>query len=342
MVISALGIDLAKSVFQLHGVDERGRVVLTRQLSRGQLLEYIAKLPKCLIGMEACSGAHFWARKFKTFGHDVRIIAPQFVKPYVKSNKNDRIDAEAICEALTRPSMRFVSAKSIDQHDIQCIHRVRERLISARTALMNEIRGLLAEYGVVLPVGKSALLNRLSDLLEKAVSRSDMTTLSFTLFSEMHAELRELDQRIGQLDDRIQALYDNHPVAQRIGQIPGVGPLTATAIVAATANPGDFKNGRQFSAWLGLVPRQNSTGGKNRLLGISKRGNVYIRKLLVHGARSAFIRMERHPDWKQTQWLKQLEVRRGVNRSVVALANKNARRIWAVMAYEEEFKQQCA
>lgn len=337
MTLNALGIDLAKSVFQLHGVDARGKTMLSKQVSRSQLFIFVAKLPKCLIGMEACSGAHFWARRFRSQGHEVKLIAPQFVKPYVKSNKSDRADAEAICEALTRPNMRFVSLKSIEQHDMQSLHRIRERLVKERTALINETRGLLAEYGEVLPVGKTNLYTKLLSVVEAAVMRGDMTSLSLELFTRLHTELRELNERIESLSNRIGSIHKNHPVSLRLEQIPGVGPMTATAMVAAVGNPKDFKNGRQFSAWLGLVPKQHSSGGKERLLGISKRGDVYLRKLLVHGARAIVSRVESHPESSQTSWLKELIKRRGINRAVVALANKNARRIWALMTHEVDF-----
>lgn len=337
MTLTALGIDLAKSVFQLHGVDARGKTLFNKQVSRSQLLTFVAKQPQCLIGMEACSGAHFWARRFREQGHEVKLIAPQFVKPYVKSNKNDRADAEAICEALTRPNMRFVSVKAITQHDLQSLHRIRERLVKGRTALINETRGLLAEYGVVLPVGKTHLREKLLGVVEAALMRGEMTSLSLELFTQLHTEYKELNSRIEALDKRIGSIHKNHPVSLRLEQIPGIGPITATAMVAAVADPKDFRNGRQFSAWLGLVPKQHSSGGKERLLGISKRGDGYLRKLLVHGARAVVSRVESHPESPQANWLKELIKRRGINRAVVALANKNARRVWVLMTHEVDF-----
>lgn len=337
MDVSVLGIDLAKSVFQLHGVDRRGKAVLSKRLSRSQLPVVVANLPKCLVGMEACASAHYWARELQKLGHEVRLMSPQFVKPYVKSNKNDRADAEAIAEAVTRPNMRFVAVKTIEQQDVQALHRVRERLVGTRTALINELRGLLGEYGVVLPQGAQRLRAKISDALENATSQGLITQMSRQTFDELLGELHELDERVERMDQRIKAIHRAHPVCQRLAEIPGVGPLTATAIVSAVGDPSMFKNGRAMSAWLGLVPRQHSSGGKEVLLGISKRGDTYLRKLLIHGARTVVRWRDRHPEDRQTRWLKVLVERRGVNRATVALANKNARRIWVLMAHEVEY-----
>ena len=337
MELKTIGIDLAKTVFQVHGVDHRGKAVLRKRLSRSQLSRFVSDLSPCLIGMEACSGAHFWARQFRAHGHTVKLIAPQFVKPYVKSNKNDAADAEAICEAVARPNMRFVPIKEIAQHDIQCLHRVRERLVSARTALINETRGLLAEYGYVLPAGKSHVRGKLMESVGLALEQSRMTTLTESMFTDLLEELQELEARIGKLNTQIENIHKNHPVSQRLAQIPGVGPMTATALVAAVGDAKEFKNGRQLSAWLGLVPKQHSSGGKEQLLGISKRGDKYIRKLLIHGARAEMKYLEKRPKSRHTQWLMELEARRGTNRAVVALANKNARRAWVMMVREVDF-----
>lgn len=335
MDINRMGIDIAKSVFQLHAVDKVGKVVLRRRTTRGELMKTVANLPTCLIGMEACGGAHYWAREFQKHGHVVKLMAPQFVKAYVKSNKNDMADAEAICEAVGRPNMRFVPTKTVEQQDIQSLHRVRERLIKSRTALANEIRGLLAEYGMILPQGLNRLRKVLPELLEKAGDR--LSSMSRECFDDLVKELWEIDEKIGTCDMKIKGIHENHPVCKRLATIPGVGPLTATAVVAAVADPAVFKNGRGLSAWLGLVPRQNSSGGKDRLLGISKRGDTYIRKLLIHGARSVLIASGKKED-RRSIWAKKLMERRGMNRAAVAMANKNARTIWVLMSRNEEFK----
>jgi transposase len=335
MEITVLGIDLAKSVFQLHGVNRTGKAVLRKRLSRGQLLGFMANLPPCLVGMEACGGSNYWAREFQKLGHTVRLMSPQFVKPYVKSNKNDAADAEAICEAVQRPSMRFVPIKQVDQQDLQSVHRVRERLVKARTALSNEIRGLLSEYGIVLPVSMKQLRERLPTLLQ--ATDGPLTSLGQEIFARLWKELRELDEQVGFWNEKIQAIYQAHPACQRLAEIPGVGPLTATALIASVSDPQMFKNGREFSAWLGLVPRQNSSGGKTQLLGISKRGDVYLRTLLVHGARTTLRWAEGKSD-PRSQWAQQLMERRGKNRAAVALANKNARIVWALLARNEAYR----
>jgi transposase len=335
MEISVLGIDLAKSVFQLHGVDLKGKNVLRKRLSRGQLLAFVANLPNCLIGMEACGGAHYWARELRKLGHRVKLISPQFVKPYVKSNKNDAADAEAICEAVTRPHMRFVSIKEVDQQDLQNLHRVRERLVKARTALSNEIRGLLHEYGIVLPQKMGQLRKGLPVALSQSEDR--LSALSQEVFRNLQKELQDLDEKISFYDYKIHAVHESHPVCQRLAEIPGVGPLSSTALVAAIGNPQAFKNGRELSAWLGLVPKQHSSGGKDQLLGISKRGDVYLRKLLIHGAR-ATLRWARLKSDARSQWINRLVERRGANRAAVALANKNARIVWVLMARQERYQ----
>lgn len=336
MAITAIGIDLAKSVFQFHGVDEHGKILLRKKVSRAQLMSFVAQLPPTRIGMEACSAAGFWSREFKKLGHEVRLIAPQFVKPFVKSNKNDSADAEAICEALQRPNMRFVNAKSIHQQDIQCLHRVRSRRVGARTALANEMRGLLSEYGVVLPRGISQLRTGLVTLLEKAEEQGRITGQGRALFEAMLLELRELDQKILEMDERIQAIHRDSSDSQRLADIPGIGPVTATALIAAVADPSAFKSGRDFSAWVGLVPRQHSSGGKDKLLGISKRGDVYLRTMLIHGARSSIRFLDKQPEGPRKEWLQKLITRRGMNRATVALANKNARTVWVLLSRKEE------
>ena len=264
-------------------------MVLRRKLRRSEVARFFSEQPPCLVGIEASGSAHYWARVLGGLGHTVRLMAPRFVKPYVKSNKNDANDAEAICEAVTRPSMRFVPQKSVEQQDLQSLHRVRSRLVSCRTQLVNQIRGLLAEYGIVLPQHPGQVRRGLPTVLEDA--ENQLTGFGRELFQSLYEELVQLDEKIGDADDRIQIAFQRTPDCQRIAAVEGVGPLIATAIVAAISNGRAFENGRQFSAWLGLVPRQNSSGGKSRLLGISKRGDTYLRTLLIHGARSVVYRV---------------------------------------------------
>jgi transposase len=282
--ISVLGIDIAKRVFHAVGTDERGQIVFRKRLSRHALMPFIAKLPPVLIGMEACGGAHYWARRFREHGHEVKLMAPQFVKPYVKSNKNDMRDAEGIGEAVTRPTMRFVPIKEVDQQDIQALHRVRDRLMGERTALVNEVHGLMNEYGIVIPKGVSKFRRAVVDKLE--CEKEKLTSLSQEMFWKLVEEFAALEQQLAFYQEKLDTLAKTHPECQRLMTIPGIGPLSATALVAAVSDASAFKNGRQFAAWLGLVPRQHSTGGKERLLGISKRGDSYLRKLLIHGARA--------------------------------------------------------
>ncbi len=336
MKITTLGIDLAKNVFQLHGVDRNGKTVLTKRVSRTKLKEAVATLPPCLIGMEACGGAHFWARELTKLGHTVKLMSPQFVKPYVKSNKTDRNDAAAICEAVGRPSMRFVPVKTLAQQDIQMLHRVRSRLIKERTAMVNQIRGLMSEYGIVMPQSVATVRKELPFILEDV--ENGLTAPARASFADLLGELRMLDQRTARQDAKIKQIYAHHPLCQRLAKIPGIGPLTATALVAAVGNGKTFKNGRQMAAWLGLVPRQRASGGKQRLGGISKRGDKYLRMLLIHGARSSVYYADRKADAK-SRWLHSLKTRRGTNIAAVALANKNARTAWALLAREVEYQQ---
>jgi transposase len=332
--LTTVGIDLAKNVFQVHGVDQVGRTVLRKRLRRAEVTAFMARLPSCVVGLEACCGAHYWARVLEGLGHQVKLIAPQFVKPYVKSNKNDANDAEAICEAVGRPHMRFVHRKSIEQQDVQALHRVRSRLIGSRTALVNQIRGLLAEYGVVLPQSIGQVRRGLPTVLEDA--NNELSTLGRRLFNGLYEQLVDLDKRIEEFDEEIARLFRSNSVCQRIGEIEGVGPLIATAMVSAIGDGRSFKNGRQLSAWLGLVPRQESSGGKTRLLGISKRGDSYLRTLLVHGARSVVYRAGSKAD-RRSHWIADKQRRLGTNRACVAVANKNARIIWAMLANEQRY-----
>lgn len=333
MKITTVGIDLAKSVFQLHGVDGAGHTVIRKQVKRDQLAPFFANLPPCLIGMEACGSAHHWARKLQSLGHTVKLMAPQFVKPYVKTNKHDAADAEAICEAVRRPSMRFVPIKTIDQQAILSLHRARQGFVKARTAQANQIRGLMAEYGLILPVGIGYLHQRVPTLLDSA--KDELPGAFRQLIQRLLDQMKELDRQIGEMELQIKDWHRNNPLSQRLEKIPGVGPLTATALVASIGNAKNFANGRQLAAWLGLVPRQHSTGGKTNLLGISKRGDTYLRTLLIHGARAVI----RHLHNKPTEdWLLRLIGRRNKNIAAVALANKNARTIWALLAHDREFR----
>lgn len=333
--LKVLGIDLAKQSFQLHGVDEHGHVVLRKKLSRSQLCAFVANLPPCLIGLEACGGAHYWARELSKLGHNVRMIAPQFVKPYVKSNKNDAVDAEAICEAVQRPSMRFVPSKSIEQQDMQSLHRIRSQLVARRTAQTNQVRGLLSEYGLIIPVGINHVRKALPNILEDADNA--LSGVFRELLNELYEELVHLDKRIQALEKKLVTLSVNNEDCKRLLTIPGIGLLTATALIAAIADISVFKNGRELAAWLGLVPKQHSTGGKQTLLGISKRGDSYLRTLLIHGGRSVVRVAHKHQD-KRNRWIGDIKQRRGENISNVAVANKNARIVWALLTRKENYK----
>ena len=284
------------------------------------------------MGIESCAGSHYWARQWRKFGHEVKMMPPQYVKPYVKGNKNDYNDAEAICEAVQRQNMRFVSIKEIEQQDLQSIHRIRSGYMQSRTRVVNQIRGLLTEYGIVMGKQVSQVRRNLPQILEDG--EKGLTDLEREMFAMLYEELVHLDQRINHCDEQIQRLYKADEVCQRRGEIEGIGPLTATAMVAAVNDAGVFKNGRELSAWLGLVPKQNSTGGKTVLLGISKRGDRYLRTLLIHGARSVASRAKDKID-RRSVWIQQLIERRGMNKASVALANKNARIIWAMLSKGE-------
>lgn len=268
MKLTSIGIDLAKNVFQVHGVDKHGHTLLRKSLKRGQMLTFFARCQPCLVGMEACASAHYWARKLTELGHTVKLIAPQFVKPYVKTNKNDAADAEAICEAVTRPNMRFVPIKTAEQQALLALHRARQGFVRARTAQVNQIRGLLAEFGIVIPIRTLSLFKQLPVILE---DQEEVLPLPFKqLLQRLFDHLKALEQQVGELESQIQQWHRHHDVSRKLAEIPGIGPITASALIASVGDASNFKNGRQFAAWLGLVPRQHSSGGKQRLLGISK------------------------------------------------------------------------
>ena len=335
MKITSVGIDLAKNVFQVHAVDERGLTVLRRQLRRDQMAAFFANLPPCLIGMEACGSAHYWARTLQSLGHTARLMSPQFVKPYVKSNKNDVADAEAICEAVARPNMRFVPVKSVEQQAVLSLHRVRQGFVKARTAQANQIRSLLGEFGLIMPAGISHIAKRVPDLLED--TSNPLPGSLRQLITRLTEHLKDLDQLVDEFETQIKAWHRSSELSMKLEKIPGIGPLGASALVASIADATSFDNGRQLSAWLGLVPRQHSSGGKPTLLGISKRGDVYLRTLLIHGARSAILAAQRKAV-NTNVWLARLLDRRHPNVAAVALANKNVRTVWALLAHGRQFR----
>ena len=334
MKIMRIGLDLAKNVFHVHGVDIQGKKVLGRQLKRSQMMEFFQKLSPCLIGMEACASSHYWARTLAVMGHDVKLIAPQFVKPYVKGNKNDANDAEAICEAVSRPNMRFVPVKTIEQQDIQALHRIRSELVHQRTAKVNQIRGLLGEYGITVEQRVTALRKRLPEILEDA--ENGLTVDFRALLDGLREDMVNLDGRITTLDLAIQNLAQEHAGAKRLQQLRGIGPITATALIAALGDGRMFDRGRDAAAWCGLVPGQHSSGGKDKLLGISKRGDAYLRTLLIHGARSAILAAKDKED-RLSRWLQSLCSRRNKNIAAVALANKTMRMAWALLTSEQDY-----
>ncbi len=340
--IKTVGIDLAKNVFYIHGVNERGKTVLKKKLKRAQILPFFANLKPCLIGMESGAGAHYWAREFIKQGHDARIMAAQFVKPYVKNDKTDANDAEAICEAVLRPNMRFVGVKAIAQQDIQSVHRIRQRLVGARRALACEIRGLLGEYGLVIPTGIRKIPKELPGIL--ADDDNQLTSFTRILLQDLLTELSFLTEKINKYNKYISLICKNDEIAQKLTTIPGVGELAATAIIASVSDPKLFKNGREFAAYLGLVPKQRSSGGKMTYLGISKRGDKYIRTLLIHGAR-VLVAYADKPDIRRvdrSDWINKVKDRRGYCKAAVALANKTARIAWAVMDKNEVYKPTAA
>jgi transposase len=334
MNITTIGIDLAKTVLQIHGVDDRGKVVLRKAVKRADLVKVLSTLPACLVGMEACGGAHYWARRLIEMGHTVKLMAPQFVKPYVKTNKNDARDAEAICEAVTRPNMRFVPVKDVEQQTVLALHRARQGFVVERTAQGNQMRGLLYELGIVIPKGIRYIDKQLPEILEDA--ENGLPEISRSLFARLFEHFQQLGNQVKELESQIKAWHKQSAASERIEAIPGIGALTASALVASIGDAKTFKSGRQLAAWLGLVPRQDSSGGKEKLLGISKRGDVYLRTLLIHGARAVLFHRMRQAE-HQDGWLMKLRARRNPNVAAVALANKNARVVWALLAHGREY-----
>lgn len=335
--ITLVGIDLAKSVFQVHGVNRRGQALLRRRFTRKRLVTWLGNLAPCTVAMEACAGAHYWARVCARHGHKVKLIAPQFVKPFVKTNKSDSHDAEGIVEAASRPSMRYVAPKDEEQQVLQALHRVRSQLVGQRTAVGNQVRALLLEFGIPVPRGVGALRRRLPALLEDADNGlperlrrliAQQWQRWLTLVSEEQAYKRDLEEYARQ-DER----------CRRLLSIPGIGPITATALVAAVGDVRCFRSGRELAAWLGLVPRWEGTGGRTRLLGISKRGDTHLRTLMIHGARSSLRRAANQTD-RRSRWALGVEQRRGRNIASVALANKNARTAWALLRYNQTYQSQ--
>ncbi len=341
MKLIRVGVDLAKNVFQVHGVDRHEKAVWRRQLNRKNWLKVLQETvePGCVIGMESCGGAHHWARTLQALGFTVKLIAPQFVKPYVKGNKNDANDAEAICEAMSRPNMRFVAVKTVAQQDIQAVHRVRSGLISQRTAKANQIRGLVSEYGLVAPREMGPLRAALPCWLEDA--ENGLSGPFKRLLAGLWGDLRTLDDRVGELDREIALMAQHDPVAKRLQQLHGVGPVVATALIGAVGDARQFARGREMAAVLGLTPRQKSSGGKERLLGISKRGDAYLRTLLIHGARSA-IRHAKGKDDRLSRWVSALAARSHPNVAAVALANKTARMAWAMLRNDTDYRPELA
>jgi transposase len=335
MKLKRIGIDLAKQVFQVHGVDSHEQVKCRKQLKRSQMLDFFRQLEPCLVAMEACGSSHYWARELGALGHEVRLIAPQFVKPYVKGGKNDANDAEAICEAASRPTMRYVAVKSAEQQAGQSVHRIRSRLIRARTALANEIRGLLGEFGLVASrQGISATRALLQQALDE---HQALPGELHEMLELLRDELQGQDERIKQLDGMLQRQVKTDERVRRLLQVEGIGPISATAVVSAVGDARQFSSGRQFAAWLGLVPSQHSSGGKERLGNISKKGDCYLRTLLVHGARAVLKTCKDKAD-RRSIWLQELQCRRNTNIATVALANKNARIIWAILSKGEEYQ----
>ena len=335
MQIRSVGIDLGKTTFHLVALGDNGKVLLKKRFTQKQLITFTANMQTSLIGMEACGGAHFLGRALRAQGHEVKLIPAQFVKPFVKSNKNDFIDAEAIAEAVDRQNMRFVPIKTDDQLDLQALHRVRDRLITRRTSVINQLRAFLLERGLVFAKSPARLRERMPEILENA--DEDLTPRMRNLLALLWNEWKELEQQIVDMNYEVEQIASSDPACTRLRQIPGIGPLVATAIVAAIGNGAAFRKGREFVAWMGLVPKQYSTGGKAKLAGISKRGNLYLRKILIHGARAVVLRSKRERI-AMGAWMTSLETRAPRNVLIVATANKLARIAWAVLATGQDYR----
>jgi transposase len=337
--ISTIGLDIAKSVFQVHGVDAAGQVVLRRKLKRRYVLAFFQGLPPCLVGIEACASSHHWSRELQALGHTVRLMPPAYVKPYVKRQKNDITDAEAICEAVTRPNMRFVPTKAVEQQSCLMLHRARHLFIRQQTAVINSIRAYLAEFGVVAPVGRRGVEQLLEVVADPADRR--LPEVARVCLAALGSQLRALKAQILEFDRRIIAWHRSNATSKRLDAIPGVGPALATALVASLADPRAFRSGRDFSAWVGLVPKQNSSGGKDKLGSISKQGDRYLRSLFTAGA-LAVIRYAKIHGTAHRPWLSGLLARRPTKVAAIALANKLARMAWAMMARNECYKEPAA
>jgi transposase len=337
--ITTIGLDIAKSVFQVHGIDAEGKVVIRRQLKRRYVLAFFQRLPSCLVGIEACASSHHWSRELQALGHTVRLMPPAYVKPYVKRQKNDMADAEAICEAVTRANMRFVETKTPEQQSCLMLHRTRHLFIRQQTAVINAIRAHLAEFGIVAPVGR----NGVEDLLAVVADPSDkrLPDIARACLTALGAQLRRLKEQILEFDRMIRVWHRSSETSRRLDDCPGVGPVLATALVATVADPKVFRSGRNFSAWVGLVPKQHSSGGKDRLRSISKQGDRYLRSLFVAGA-LAVIRYAKIHGTKHRPWLSALLARRPTKVAAIALANKIARMVWAMMARGERYKEPVA
>jgi transposase len=337
--VTTIGLDIAKSVFQVHGIDAEGNVVLRRQLKRRYVLVYFQRLAPCLVGIEACASSHHWSRELQALGHTVRLMPPAYVKPYVKRHKNDATDAEAICEAVTRPNMRFVATKTPDQQSCLTLHRTRHLFIRQQTSVINVIRAHLAEFGIAAPVGRNGVEQLLGIVADSNDRR--LPEVARACVAALGAQLQTLKAQILEFDRRIMAWHRSNEASKRLDEIPGVGPVLATALVASIADPRVFRSGRDFSAWIGLVPKQNSSGGKDRLGNISKRGDRYLRSLFTTGA-LAVIRYAKIHGTRHRPWLTALLARRPTKVAAIALANKIARMAWAIMARGERYQEPAA
>jgi transposase len=335
--ITTIGLDLAKHVFQVHGIDASGAPVVRKRLRRSEVLTFFARLPRCLIGLEACATAHYWARELQAVGHEVRLMPAQYVKAYVKRNKNDAADAEAICEAVRRPTMRFVPIKTAEQQAALLVHRGRERLVRQRTALVNALRAHLAEFGVIAPLGLRNVARLISIVRDESDAR--LPGLAREVLRVLAEQVEQLQTAVAAMEEQLTAWHKSNPVSQRLATIPGIGPIIATAIASTVVEASGFRSGREFAAWLGLVPRQHSTGGKARLGGISKRGNRYLRRLLINGASANLLRSKAT---NADPWVIELRRRRPSLVVAVALANKTARIAWAVMHRQENYRRMAA